>query len=112
MLRYVRSGRGFFNVPLSALVRAVQVASFKRPFAAVTTALIIITSMGPAVAEAFSINQGPAPLTATAQAPTFPQQNGSVQQKPYDTSTSGGLDRNLDNKPGAGAKKKMPPAPL
>jgi RHS repeat-associated protein len=62
--------------------------------------------MGPGVAEAFSINHGPAPLTATADAPTFPQQGGTVQQKPYDTSTSGGLDHNPSQRPGAGATKK------
>jgi hypothetical protein len=106
VVRNVRSGRGVFNVPLAALVRAVRVVSFKHPLTALATALIIVTSLGPGVAQAFSINHEPAPLPATVQAPTFPQQGGTPKLKPYDTSASGGLDNNPDLKPGPGAKEK------
>ena len=88
-------------------MRAIRFVSFKRPLAVFMMAFVVITSMGPGIAQAFTINHEAAPLPATAQAPTFPQQGGTPPQKPYDTSASGGLDNNPDLKPGPGAKQKF-----
>jgi RHS repeat-associated protein len=88
-------------------VRIGRPLTLKRPLAVFTAAFVIITGMGPGIAQGFSINNGPAPLTATAAVPTFPQQGGSAQPKPFDTSVSGGLDSNPDLRPGPGAKQKF-----